>query len=98
MEADKHSYYHVTVFRRNLHLKLKSNHNFMARDLSVETYHGDGSVTSELLRRTENHYLGRVNDDAASMVAVTKENEGLVRARLPCNVGRKPQFINLFHN
>ena len=75
---DEYSHYHVTAFGRDIHMKLKPNHNLMARGLSVEKWHDDGGVTSKPVSRTVNHYLGQSNEDPNSMVAVSNY-DGLVR-------------------
>ena len=77
-DDDEHSHYHVTAFGRDIHMKLKPNHNLMRRGLAVETWHDDGSVTSKPVPRTANHYLGHTSNDLDSMVAVSNYG-GLVR-------------------
>ena len=81
VDDDESSYYKVNVFGKNIHMKLVPNQNLMGRDILVETHHNGGRVTSELLPRTASHYIGNINDDLNSVVAVTKDDQGLVRKK-----------------
>ena len=67
----------MDAFGKALRLELTQSDEFMAPGLMAETWRGDGTVNAVHVSKKD-HFLGKVSSEPDSLVAVRKDERGLV--------------------